>query len=1282
VKILGYLTLGFLLLLGWLIMAIGLVLFTPAGTRIAIHIADQAAGETFHVQQTQGQLGNLDLMGIEVNLPAANLRIERLRWDFAWSELRIRHVHIRQLRIDGLTWQMLEVEAPQEQPDEPFVLPEPPVLPFTAHIEDFTLRDGRILTAGQTTPQEIKLLQFELKTTSDQITVSRLKLLTPELDLNADSRLDLSINYPVELDASVLLTLPGYAPIESSIYIHGNLDRLDLEQQIDAPYHAEIKASLLQPLAQLGWKMQLKLAQIKLADISPDLTDSVVESGLVNLSGTMQEAEGRIELVAYIQPLDIHLSVSSALQLNQQRIEIEDLDIQQSRTGRAHIEGNGKIFLPSEDQGVHWDARFNGRHINWPLSQADGWSVADVSVISSGGIDHYLVETSVRAAMPMSQDMAPLKPGAEVLFDGSGHGDAQSLNLENLSLRAGDGSIDGHVELSWSPELKWNAQLKSSRLDPSALVEGWPGALDFSLASEGQYDDDGLSVSVDLGDLQGRLRGYPISGDALLRVRDNRIIIEQLDINSAQSNLKGKGIIGDDLDVSFDLMSPDLSQIHPEAKGHFKLSLRAQGSKLQPMVDLEADVGNLGWSDQLHLETLSVGGIVDLSGDRQSDLQLRIHGVKVGENSIDEAALHVKGLPEAHDLHISMDSDMLDLGLKAQGQWRDQIWEGTLDVMELVREEEIAMILTAPAPLKISSASIQAEALCWALKKSPKTLKQGDLCAKGQWRKAGPWQAGLDLTKIDLQILAPWIESLDMDLSGRLDGSIQARQKPGASLILNAELRSAAGRLVKRDSLRGADENLSVEYTDFHLGVSADAERSQATLAAHLNEQNTVDVVVYLPAMPDSRSWNRWPVRGSLDIQVPDIAVVSPFVSALDRMSGKLDVAAGFSGSMDTPVFSGHVRLDKLQFDVVPAGITIENAAAVIEASNGRRINISASLQSGDGQIEAAGHVELKRAMPELELKIHGDRFEAYRTVNAEALISPDLSIRLKEQELSVQGVVNIPEASIHPRDMSSAIKANADEWIKVEEEITEPASAKLRQQIHVELGLGPQVNIEAYGLTGQLEGSLLLKAKGAQSMTASGEFRIKDGQYAAYGQNLTIESGRIIYAGSSLTQPALDLRAVRHVERIVAGIEVRGTLQKPDFSLFSDPSMPQAEQLSYLMLGRPLPKSSGQGNRNDSELLMQAAYFLGLQGTERIASRLGRPLGIEDISIESKTNIDESELVLGRHLSPQLYVSYGFGLFSNARTFAARYNLSEHWSLSSEFGAESSADIFYEFSE
>jgi len=78
------------------------------------------------------------------------------------------------------------------------------------------------------------------------------------------------------------------------------------------------------------------------------------------------------------------------------------------------------------------------------------------------------------------------------------------------------------------------------------------------------------------------------------------------------------------------------------------------------------------------------------------------------------------------------------------------------------------------------------------------------------------------------------------------------------------------------------------------------------------------------------------------------------------------------------------------------------------------------------------------------------------------------------------------------------------------------------------------------------------------------------------------------------------------------------------------------------------------------------------------LAGQLGRYVGLDEVSLETDVDTAESELVLGKFLSPRLYVSYGISLSDAINTFKARYTIGDRWVISGEAGQEASADIEY----
>src|SRR4029079_2826075 len=149
---------------------------------------------------------------------------------------------------------------------------------------------------------------------------------------------------------------------------------------------------------------------------------------------------------------------------------------------------------------------------------------------------------------------------------------------------------------------------------------------------------------------------------------------------------------------------------------------------------------------------------------------------------------------------------------------------------------------------------------------------------------------------------------------------------------------------------------------------------------------------------------------------------------------------------------------------------------------------------------------------------------------------------------------------------------------------------------------LGEDVDLNALGLAAKPRGSILALEEPGRPATATGEIEVSGGTFKAYGQDLTIERGRLVFAGGPLSDPGIDLRAYRKADDgTTAGIEARGTLREPEVTLWSDPPMTESEALAYRLLGHPL----GQASPEEGSRLANAANSLGLKGGNLIAKRL-----------------------------------------------------------------------------
>jgi translocation and assembly module TamB len=262
----------------------------------------------------------------------------------------------------------------------------------------------------------------------------------------------------------------------------------------------------------------------------------------------------------------------------------------------------------------------------------------------------------------------------------------------------------------------------------------------------------------------------------------------------------------------------------------------------------------------------------------------------------------------------------------------------------------------------------------------------------------------------------------------------------------------------------------------------------------------------------------------------------------------------------------------------------------------------------------------------------------------------------------------------------------------------------------HITLLMGDEVYINTYGLSGLLQGKLTVAYSPQQISTAVGELYVVHGQYEAYGKKLRIKDGRLIYAGGTLTNPAIDVQATRKVysanllpssvgtsaanvgfaapSEVTVGVSVTGTLKHRQITLFSQPAIyKQSDILSMLLLG----STASNVSENNGQLLVDAASRLSLPLGEvgQIKQQLQKIFGLDVLGIEPETGYDPEKktltqttsFVVGKRLTNRILLSYSIGLLDPISVFKLRFDINKRWYIQTESNLSANGvDVFYNY--
>jgi translocation and assembly module TamB len=409
------------------------------------------------------------------------------------------------------------------------------------------------------------------------------------------------------------------------------------------------------------------------------------------------------------------------------------------------------------------------------------------------------------------------------------------------------------------------------------------------------------------------------------------------------------------------------------------------------------------------------------------------------------------------------------------------------------------------------------------------------------------------------------------------------------------------------------------------------------------------------------------PISGSFRLSGLDLSIARPFVPMVETLKGQLDGSGQIAGSLVAPQVNGNVTLSDGQIAGPELPTTLEDLQLQALIA-GESVRLQGSWKSGKtGQGTLGGTVAWANAL-DVDVQLKGTRLpinvEPYATLEA----APDLSIQMNGERLAVAGKVFIPKGAIVVRQLPPSTVKLSDDVVIVGNQ-TEQGKTPLPMAIDIDVEVGQEkLTFNGFGLSANLAGHVHI----GDNLDTRGELALNDGRYNAYGQRLTIRRARLLFAGP-ISQPYLDIEAIRTTGDVIAGIRLTGNAEQPTSEVFSEPTMSQEQALSYLVLGRPLGNSG-----EDNNMLAQAALGLGLMGSSGVTSKLATDLGIEDFQLDTQGSGDATSVVASGNLSEKLSLRYGVGVFEPANTIALRYLLSKRLYLEVASGVASSLDLFY----
>jgi translocation and assembly module TamB len=1093
--------------------------------------------------------------------------------------------------------------------------------------------------------------------------------------------------------------------LQASADARGNLAGLDATLDLSAQVagstgqgtptlaaHARVHPWAPQPLD----SVDARAHQLDLAALWP-------QAPVTALSGQVQAAPDGDRWRATVD-----LTNSRSGPWNQQRLPLDRLQARaeqqdttwqvaalDARLGDARVQGSGQYTQAGDTRPAQWQGQLQALALN-PAQLWSGLTPARLDLQASAqqapqpadAIDLQLRVQGARGATG---------PGGlrELRLQGQWRAVAQVLQLDEALLDAAPArlSLRGAIDL---PASSFNGSSTLALPGAQARFNGLLAAHD----SRGELD-----LRVDAADpllawvrglqklpvvgaqVQAALAGAPV-------LRDGRIE------GQASLQLQWRGGLGplgypaaagaapaaQPLQARLTLDVPRLSASLPGQTATWQLrdaQLQASGSPAELAVQLRADASQGPWSVALQTQGRAQGfwPWPGATGDA-ARLSLDSLNLRASDASRRDRVLDWQ-LRNSQPLQLSARSAADGLALQVAG--------AQLQLQPALRPAGATPLL--PLTLAWDSLAWQGGTLQTRGRLLGLPMAWIDPLARAEGATSGPLaQAGLSG---DVLLDGDW--DLLLPLSGTTPLSLNAhvQRRSGDLTLLNDS--GEPGN--PPATAAGATRQLPAGLREARLSLSTQGRAVQARLRWDSERlgQVSAEFDSTLAAAPAAEGslLDRWwpasaPLNGRLSARLPQVGVWSALAPPGWRMRGTLQAEATLGGTRAAPDWSGRLQADQLALRSVVDGF--EFSQGLLRASlAGERILIERfELKSPlGGALNASGQAQWQttdgRRQPLIDLQVKAQQLRVSNRADRRLSLSGEVNAQLSGPRLRIRGQLKADSALFLLPDETTP-SLDADVVVRGGRNLPQGTStvAQVQPDVSVDIDLGPQFEVRGRGLQARLSGQLNLRATPAlPALRVFGEVRVAQGSYRAYGQNLVIDNGALVFNGP-YDDPALNILAIRPLGRDSdqqVGVQISGSAQGPRVRLVATPDMPDAEKLAWLVLGRP---ATGAGA--EAAILQQAALALLAGNDSALNGGLAGALGLDELSYRGEaTNADGSTsgavVTLGKRLSNQLYLSYETGLAGAMGTVSVFYDISRRFTLRARAGEENAVDLIFTLS-
>ncbi|MDM9082664.1 autotransporter assembly complex protein TamB [Citrobacter koseri] len=1002
--------------------------------------------------------------------------------------------------------------------------------------------------------------------------------------------------------------------------------------------------------------MLLKVSSID-GNMKLDALDIDANQGTVNATGTAQLTNSwpvdiTLNSTLNIDPLKgekVKLKVGGALR--------EQLEIGINLSGPVDMDLRAQTRLA--EAGLPLNVEVASRQVYWPFTGDKQFQADDIKLKLTGKMTDYTL--SMRTAVK-GQDIPP----ATITLDAKGN--EQQINLDKLTVAALEGKTELKALVDWQQAISWRGELTLDGINTAKEIPDWPSTLNGLIKTRGSLYGGSWQMDVPELKLTGNVKQNKVNVNGSLKGNSYmQWIIPGLHLELGRNSADVKGELGiKDLNLDATIDAPNLDNALPGLGGTAKGLVKVRGTVDAPQLLADINARGLRWQE-LSVAQVRVEGDIKSTDQIAGNLDVRVERITQPDVNINLVTLNAKGSEKQHELQLRIQGEPVSGQLALAGSFdrKEVRWKGTLSNTRFQTPVGPWSLTRAIAlDYRNQEQKISIGPHCW-------TNPNAELCVPQTIDAGAEGRAVVNLNRFDLAMLKPFMPDATQ-ASGVFSGKADVAWDTTKEGLPQGQV-TLSGRNVKVTQ-RVNDAPLPVAFDTLNLNADLHNNRAQLGWMIRLTNNGQFDGQVQITDPQGRRN-----IGGNVNIRNFNLAMVNPVFSRGEKAAGMLNANLRLGGDVQSPQMFGQLQLSGLDvdgnfmpFDMQPSQLAMN--------FNGTRSTLQGVVRTQQGQINLSGDADWSQIDNwRARVAAKGSRVRITVPPMVRLDVSPDVVFEATPSLFTLDGRVDVPWARIVVHELpESAVGVSSDEvMLNNDLQPENPQSASIPINSNLIVHVGNNVRMDAFGLKARLTGDLKV-AQDKQGLGLNGQINIPDGRFHAYGQDLIVRKGELLFSGPP-DQPLLNIEAIRNPEStendVIAGVRVTGTADEPKAEIFSDPAMSQQEALSYLLRGQGL-----ESDQSDSAAMTSMLVGLGVAQSGQVVGKIGETFGVSNLALDTQGVGDSSQVVVSGYVLPGLQVKYGVGIFDSLATLTLRYRLMPKLYLEAVSGVDQALDLLYQF--